>query len=312
MNILITGAFGFVGTNLSKAIKKELNFNLLAVDIIKIANENYDSFFEWDKLKEIHLNNKDVIIHLAGKAHDTKNATNEKVYFDINLGLTQEIFEFFLKSKAEKFIFFSSVKAVTDQVKDEILTEEVNPNPQTPYGKSKLAAEEFILSQKLPEGKKIYILRPCMIHGTGNKGNLNLLYKLVQKGIPWPLGNFENKRSFTSIDNISYIINRILVENIEDGIYQIADDEYISTNRLIQLIAESMGKTTRIWRINKTVIKGFTKIGDKLHLPLNNERLKKLTESYVVSNKKIKNALKINSFPVNAEEGIKRTLRSFQ
>jgi nucleoside-diphosphate-sugar epimerase len=311
MNVLITGAFGFVGTNLSKAIKKELNFNLIAVDITKIANENYDSFFEWDKLNEIDLNNKDVIIHLAGKAHDTKNVTNENVYFDINLGLTQKIFNFFLNSKAEKFIFFSSVKAVTDQVNDEILTEDVIPNPQTPYGKSKLAAEEFILNQKLPEGKKVYILRPCMIHGPGNKGNLNLLYKLVQKGIPWPLGNFENKRSFTSIDNISYILNRILVENIEDGIYQIADDEYISTNRLIQLIAESCGKSSRIWVINKTVIKCFTKIGDKLHLPLNNERLKKLTESYVVSNEKIKNALKINRLPVNAEEGIKKTLSSF-
>jgi len=76
-----------------------------------------------------------------------------------------------------------------------------------------------------------------MIHGPGNKGNLNLLYKLVQKGLPWPLGAFENKRSFTSIDNLTHIITQIIEKEIDPGIYQIADDEALSTNELIQLIA---------------------------------------------------------------------------
>ena len=82
-----------------------------------------------------------------------------------------------------------------------ILTEDTIPNPKTHYGISKLQAENYILDQKLPEGKRVYILRPCMIHGPGNKGNLNLLYTLVKKGFPWPLGAFENQRSFLSIDN---------------------------------------------------------------------------------------------------------------
>lgn len=58
--------------------------------------------------------------------------------------------------------------------------------------------------------KRVYILRPCMIHGPGNKGNLNLLYNVVRKGIPWPLGDFENKRSFTSIDNLCYVVEGLL------------------------------------------------------------------------------------------------------
>ncbi|MGK4422647.1 hypothetical protein ACSLVQ_30785, partial [Klebsiella pneumoniae] len=72
----------------------------------------------------------------------------------------------------------------------------------THYGKSKLLSEQFILSQDIPKGKRVYILRPCMIHGPNNKGNLNLLYEIVKKRIPWPLGMFKNKRSFCSIDNL--------------------------------------------------------------------------------------------------------------
>lgn len=329
MNILITGAFGFVGSNLSKTIKTEFNAHLIAVDILEPDNHVYNEFIEWKEINKLDWNNIDSIIHLAGKAHDTKNSTDDKIYFDINLGLTQQIFEYFLQSSAKKFIFFSSVKAIADKVQGENLTEKEVPYPQTAYGKSKLAAEEYILdalqnwrhtvhlshterSRSVMSDKKVYILRPCMIHGPGNKGNLNLLYKLVQKGIPWPLSNFENKRSFTSIDNLSFVINQILVKDIEPGIYQMADDDVISTSRLIQLIAESSGKKSRVWNLNKVMIQNFAKLGDILHLPLNSERLKKLTESYVVSNQKLKNALGIESLPVSAEEGMKKTLVSFQ
>jgi nucleoside-diphosphate-sugar epimerase len=322
MNILITGAFGFVGTNISKAIKNEFNPHLIAVDILESNNHIYNEFVEWKAIDKLEWDNLDAVIHLAGKAHDTKNTTEDKTYFDINLGLTQQIFEYFLKSNARKFIFFSSVKAVADQVKGDRLTEEDIPNPQTAYGKSKLAAENYILDalQNLSHNsrngsvlsdKKVYILRPCMIHGPGNKGNLNLLHKLVQKGIPWPLGNFNNKRSFTSMDNLAFVINRILQTDIAQGIYQMADDEVISTNRLIDLIAVAKGKKSRIWNINKKMIQGFANLGNIFHLPLNSERLKKLTESYVVSNKKIKHALEIERMPVSAEEGMRRTLQSF-
>jgi len=322
MNILITGAFGFVGTNISEAIKNEFNPHLIAVDILESNNHIYNEFVEWKAIDKLEWDNLDAVIHLAGKAHDTKNTTEDKTYFDINLGLTQQIFEYFLKSNARKFILFSSVKAVADQVKGEQLTEEDIPNPQTAYGKSKLAAENYILDtlqnlshnarsgSVLPD-KKVYILRPCMIHGPGNKGNLNLLHKLVQKGIPWPLGNFNNKRSFTSMDNLAFVINRILQTDIAQGIYQMADDEVISTNRLIDLIAVAKGKKSRIWNINKKMIRGFANMGDIFRLPLNSERLKKLTESYVVSNKKIKQALDIESMPVSAEEGMRKTLQAF-
>jgi nucleoside-diphosphate-sugar epimerase len=171
--------------------------------------------------------------------------------------------------------------------------------------------ERVRMGEKEKSEKKVYILRPCMIHGPGNKGNLNLLFKMVSKGIPWPLGAFENKRSFTSIENLQFVIQQIIEKDIEPGTYQIADDAPLSTNQLIELIAASQGKKASIWRINSKLITFAASVGDKLHLPLNSERLKKLTESYVVSNSKLKKALGIENMPVSAEEGMRRTLKSF-
>jgi nucleoside-diphosphate-sugar epimerase len=309
MNILITGIHGFVGTNLVDALKAE--HTIYGLDIITPQKEGVVSTYTWAELETIPA--VDVVIHLAGKAHDTKNQTNAQVYFDINTGLTQKIYDWFLTSEAKKFIFFSSVKAAADKVVGEILTEEIIPSPKGPYGESKIKAEKYLLSYKLQVTsyeKKTYILRPCMIHGPGNKGNLNLLYKVVKKGIPYPLGAFENRRSFCSIDNLSFVISGLIEKEIASGIYNVGDDESLSTNELITLMATTMGKPSSIWKWNKALVQWVAKVGTVLHLPLNTERLQKLTENYVVSNAKIKQALGVDKLPVSAKEGLLKTLKS--
>lgn len=344
MNILITGIHGFVGSNLVVALKE--HHSLYGLDIVAPEKEGVVKTFAWKDLETTsfpmqQLLKFDAIIHLAGKAHDTKNQSASQVYFDINTGLTQKIFDFFLESSAKKFIFFSSVKAVADSVVGDVLTEDVIPTPVGPYGESKIAAENyikesFILPTTSPEyllplnspvnqgrttsgedenvrysDKRVYILRPCMIHGPGNKGNLNLLYNVVKKGIPWPLGDFENKRSFTSIDNLCYVVEGLLIKDVASGIYHMGDDEALSTNELIALMCEVMGKEPHIWKMNRKMMEGCAGLGTLLHLPLNTERLRKLTENYVVSNEKIKLALGIDRMPVRAADGIMKTIRSF-
>jgi nucleoside-diphosphate-sugar epimerase len=150
-----------------------------------------------------------------------------------------------------------------------------------------------------------------MIHGPGNKGNLNLLYELVSKGLPWPLGSFANSRSYLSIENLCFIIKELIDrEDIPSGIYNVADDVPLSTNEVINLIAASKCRKTRILHINKSFIKVLARFGDFLKLPLNSERLQKLTESYVVSNDKIKAALG-KSLPISSKDGLMRTFQSF-
>ena len=292
MNIFLTGSTGFVGSNLKRALI------------------NKYSIFESIKDTPVEIN-ETVVIHLAGKAHDLKSTLEPDDYYKVNTNLTKEIFTAFLASNSNVFITLSSVKAVADKVVGE-LSEDDRPNPITHYGISKLLAEEYILSKPIPKGKRVYILRSCIIHGPGNKGNLNLLYKIVSKGFPWPLGAFDNKRSFCSIDNLCFIITE-LIENdkIPSGIYNVADDEAISTNELIGLIAEGQEKKLYILKIPKFIIIPLSKLGDLFRLPFNTERLNKLTENYIVSNKKIKLAIN-KPLPITAKNGLIKTINSFE
>ena len=348
MKILITGVHGFVGSNLVKCLASANE--IYGLDIIAPVKEGVAHTFSWDEIDEVHgsglmVNGSpleiDAIIHLAGKVHDTKNQSAADVYFKVNTGLTQKIFDWYLAHPtAKKFIQFSTVKSAADRVEGDFLTEECIPTPVGPYGESKIAAENYIIEKFAPEAlkrpfhnftdedavafaevqgsrfkvqgeKRVYIMRPCMIHGPGNKGNLNLLYGVVSKGIPWPLGAFENRRSFTSIGNLQEVIKGLLTKDAPSGIYHMGDDEALSTNELIEVICSALGKKAHIWNIPRGLMNGFAKIGDVLHLPLNSLRMQKLTENYVVSNAKIKAALGMKEMPVRAKDGLRETIKSF-
>ena len=292
MSIYLTGASGFVGKNLISYFKNKIEIKKHVRDVEFCISQN-------------------IVIHLAGKAHDLKNISNKDEYYEVNTELTKQIFDSFLISDSSVFIMLSSVKAVADNVVG-ILNEDCEPNPKTHYGKSKLLAERYILSKNIPGNKRVYILRPCMIHGPNNKGNLNLLYKLVSKRIPWILGAFKNMRSYCSIDNLLFVINEFIHNNaIPSGVYNVADDEHLSTNEIISLMAKSNNKKAIIFNVYPFIIKIIAKIGDVIPLPLNSERLKKLTESYMVSNEKLKKNIG-KELPLTSRVGIINTFKTFK
>ena len=298
MKIIITGTSGFVGQNLSKY----LTFENFKIQSLSLRNEDWKSTLD---------TNANAIIHLAGKAHDTKNTSHSSEYFTVNTELTKQLFDAFLTSEIQDFIYFSSVKAVADTVENILYEDEIS-QPKTPYGKSKLKAEEYILSHQIPKNKRVFIIRPCMIHGEGNKGNLNLLYNVVKRGIPYPLAAFDNERSFLSINNLNFLIfNTLKNKNIKSGIYNFADDDFVSTNQLVLIISKVINKKSKLLRVPKSIIKNIAKLGDVLKLPLNSEKLTKLTENYKVSNQKIKQALQLEKLPFTAEEGLEKTIKSF-
>jgi nucleoside-diphosphate-sugar epimerase len=292
INIFLTGSSGFIGSNFIKYFDKEFlitKFNRIQDPIIK----------------------EKVVIHLAGKAHDLKGASNYNDYFEANTKLTIKLFDAFLNSDSEIFIMLSSVKAVADNDVDN-LTESIIPNPISLYGKTKLLAEDYILSKELPINKKVFILRPCMVHGPGNKGNLNLLSKFIDYRIPWPLASYENLRSFCSLQNLLFIIRELIVNNtIESGVYNIADSQPISTNDLIKIISNVKKRNVLLVNVPKILIKYFIKIISIFNSNINDEFLNKLTTNYVVSNRKIVNAIG-KDLPVSTIAGLTYTLESFK
>lgn len=297
-SILITGFTGFVGKNLTTYLTKNGFQNLTLLG--RNTPINYSNL---DKTEE------DIVIHLAGLAHDVDKKFNENDYFEANYLITKQLFDLFLKSNNTKTFIFISTVAVINKV-ETIFKEENKTNPTSFYGKTKLLAENYIL-ENLPQDKKVYILRPTMIHGNGNKGNLTLLYNLIKEGIPYPLGNFNNKRSFIGIDNFNFILLKIIEnQNLTSGIYHLADDEPIDTKDIIQIINEVQNKKVKILKIPKFIIFILAKLGDFLPLPINSERIEKMTENFVVSNARIKENLSIN-LPLTAKEGLKKTIQTF-
>lgn len=304
MKVLMTGSHGFVGTNLIETLSGE------------------HEIIRWDVRSDEELPECDAVIHLAGKAHDVRCKKEDgREYFEVNTELTKRIYDKFLKSKAKKFIFFSSIKAKDND---------------TPYARSKSLAEQYILSHtdiadstdyykghaEIAEttesktntnltndtNKKVYILRPCMIHGKGVKGNLPLLFKFVKKGWPWPLAAFENQRSYASMGNVSFVVSELLKKDVVSGIYNICDDEPVSTNDLIKLMGECLGREAKMLKIPKGIIQLGARVGNLVRLPLNTERLKKLTENNVIDNSEIKKALGIDHMLIKAMDGLKFTI----
>lgn len=306
--ILITGITGFIGENLVRNFSnhKEVlifghsrNSKMASAKFQKDQVEMIETYSAaiLDELKV------DTIIHLAGIAHDLSNQYQPKDYNKINYENTKALFDEFVKSNVTKFIFLSSIKAAVDTASVPV-TELIKPTPGTAYGISKQKAEEYIRFAQLDPAKRAYILRPCMIHGRGNKGNLNLLYRYAKTGLPFPFGSFENKRSFLSIDNFNFMIQSFLDKDIPSGIYNVSDDGYLSTKDLYRVITNEIGNTPRVWNLPVGFIRLLFSIVGKRSM------LNKLTENMLVSNKKIRQYVP-SPLPVEIKEGVRITIRSF-
>ena len=281
--VYITGITGFIGQNLSQ---------YLGEDVVGVNLRSQESL-SFDKGA--------AVVHLAGKAHDIKKTSVTSEYFAVNTELTKKVFDAFLVSEASVFVFMSTIKALEGREKG-----------ASAYSQSKYQAEEYILAKELPTAKRVYILRPVMVHGPGNKGNLNLLFGVVKRLGIWPLAAFENKRSFVSVENLCFVVKALIDnEKVASGVYEVADEEALSTNQLVALAGEALQKKVAFWKIPKGLVYLLAKLGDVLPLPLNSERLEKLTENAVVDASPLLKALGIKSLPLLTLEGFKKTFDSF-
>lgn len=294
-DIAIIGSTGFIGQKLLSTLNRVVGLSLRTEG--------------WRQ----QLSSVNVVINLVGKAHDHEGTATKQDYYHANVELAEDVFQAFVSSSANLLIHVSSLSALEEFEANMPLTENHGCNPVSWYGQSKRTAEEWLLAQQLPRNKKLIIIRPPMIHGPGDKGNLGLLYKLISKGIPYPLASFDNKRSFISIDNFSFFIKQLIDhhDKLDSGIYHVADDQSVSTKEIIGIIKGVTQKRVPNIALPKFIVQGLAKIGDILPIPLNTKRLKKMTSNLLVSNAKIKQSLGIEKLPLTAKEGLEKTIKSF-
>jgi nucleoside-diphosphate-sugar epimerase len=297
--ILITGASGFVGTHLIE------HLNALGYEIDAVSNKTQsillvERVFTWGNLTTIG-GPYNYVIHLAGLAHDTTGKNEEKAYYEVNVGLTAQLLLQLDKWKTEKFISLSSIKAMVDSFSDELIDEDSKFTPTQVYGLSKLKAEKSILND--PSKAKKFIFRPVLIYGPGQKGNLQLLEKLIAWYCPIPLKQWKNQRSILYIKNLNFIVHQTLEHEVDAGVYLVADDQLISTFDIIKSIAKGKKKTVLGFGLPSAFFNFLLRFSPyKIKLILN-----KVLGSLAVDNRKIKSALQISAMPYSTEAGIHAT-----
>ena len=294
--VLITGVSGFIGQNLLEELDEFTFHSLSRPDFELSLKTGFKAF-----------------VHLAGLAHDLNGNSIKNEYLESNYLLTIKAFQAFLDTDAKTFIFFSTSKVYDEN--ESFYTENSFRASKTPYGESKNLAEDYLQNQinnPSIKDRKIFILRPCMVHGKGNKGNLRLMIKWVDSGLPWLFEKYENNRSYCSVNLLGKLIRELInnADNHDSGPYNCADKGTISSTELFRVICESRNKKFRSLKIPKSLF----------HIPINllsqfgikkpKEILQKITSDFVLSTEKLE-----NEFPhidiCTCSEELRKSLETF-
>jgi len=296
MNIFITGANGFIGTELVKTLLSR-GFKLTIISRKKnfSINQNVKQIigsFSDEKLIDKHLINIECVIHLAA----ISNIMNENSldaaskYLKTNYEDTKIFANLCAQKNIKRFIFLSSVKVNGET------TEKYQPfnsnspyRPSGNYAISKQKAEQELLRISSIADMSVVIIRPPIVYGPNVKGNFNTLISIMKKGIPLPFGSIYNSRSFLALDNlIDFIIlctNHSRTPSASNEIFHISDGHDISTTELLKEIAAAYKLTCRIFPFPVFLLRFILKIIRK------NSVSERLFENLQVSSDKAKTIL---------------------
>ena len=326
MRILVTGATGFVGRHLLPALERSAHSLSLplresgaearlpsqaARDARKISIVgSIDDQTNWNEA----LQDVDAVIHLAARAHVLdESAEDEEAFMRVNAHGTSRLVEQSIEAGVRRFVFMSSIGAVTDS-SENLVTLDTPCKPETPYGRSKLAAERALVDRCRSATMAWTILRPTLVYGPGTPGNMGRLVDLVRRGLPLPLGSVANRRSFTFIENlVDATTVTVAHPNAADAVFLLGDGEDLSTAELIRRLAELTGSRTRLISVPMPLLRSFARAVDAVahtmgrSLPIDSATLRRLESSLYVDINPLRERLGWTP-PVGVEEGLKRML----
>lgn len=282
--ICITGANGFIGKSICQSLINS-NYRVRAftrslTGIIKANNIEYikiNSDFTKVNWRDL-LIGCDCVVHCAGKVPSLKKKEKIEYYKSINIDGTRYIAEQSSKAKVKKFIFLSSINVLgsnTNKRKPFVYNDK--PEPDSDYGLSKLLAEKLLKKISKETGLDIVIIRPPIVYGPNAPGNFKRLIKIVNSGIPLPFGKINNKRSFIGISNLIEVI-KCCIKNpkVAGKTFLVSDGKDLSTKELINHIALSNRKSSRLFPFPKVLLSLFGKMINK------NEEMSRLLGSLQV------------------------------
>lgn len=291
MNLLFTGASGFLGNNVRPILEK--TYRVITVGLTSEDNCTVNIAKEVPELKE-HC---EIVLHAAGKAHVIPRTEEEKkAFYDVNLQGTKNLCKALEKSGIPKAFIFISTVAVYGCEYGNNITENHPLNGDTPYALSKIQAEEFLKDWCSNHEVVLSIIRPSLIAGPNPPGNLGAMIKGIKTGRYLSIGGGKARKSVLMVEDIARLVP-LLIE--KGGIYNVCDDEQPSFRQLENVICTQLGKKLPL-SIPYWMAKCMAIVGDCLgkKAPINSLKLKKITESLTFSNEKVKRELGWKPTPV--------------
>ena len=312
MKILLTGASGFVGYNLTQQLINTVKPNNLQFDVSIALRKHHnipdcDSFMipdisaetDWSEV----LANQDVVIHTAARAHIMKDEADDplKEYRSVNVAGTLSLARQASTAGVSRFIFISSI-GVNGNINTAPFRESDEPSPNDDYAESKWEAEQGLWKIQKETGMEVVIIRPPLVYGPNAPGNFGSLVRWVEKGLPLPLGAVHNQRSLVSLDNL-IDLTIICIEHpaAANQVFLAGDGEDLSTTELLRGVARAMDKPSRLIPVPAGVLMfGATLLGKRAVA-------QRLLGSLQVDISKAREVLGWQP-PISVEEGLRRAV----
>ncbi len=306
VRVVVTGASGFVGQSIVKALKLadyhvvavSRNLNVSNADI-SVYVPDYSSQNEWQRL----LSSNDVVIHLAARVHIMQDQAENplEAFLAVNLHNTVSLAKAAAKVGIKRFVFVSSIKVNGEHTHSQEFSEQDAANPQDAYAVSKWEAEKALREIEKETGMQVVILRPPLIYGPNVKANFASLIKLVDKGVPLPLASINNKRSLIYLGNfVDAIITCVQHPKAAGNTYLVSDGEDISMPQLIRKIAYALNRPSRLFSFPVPIMYLIAKLAGK------SSSLQRVTQSLAIDSSKIRQELNWHP-PFTIEQGLKET-----
>lgn len=270
--VLLTGATGFVGSCVFSQLQQHPNFQVAGLCRRQPQDRNSSKLHAVGDLDQAGisalLQGVDVLIHAAARAHIMKDEVADPLaeYRRVNVEGTLNLARQAAAAGVKRFIFISSIKVNGEAtVKARAFSANDETAPEDAYGISKLEAEQRLLHLAAETGMEVVIIRPPLVYGPGVKGNFASMIKLVEKGLPLPLGAIHNKRSLVGIDNLVDLIIRCIGHPAAaNQVFLAGDGQDLSTTELLRGVGEAMGKPARLIPVPAGMLQfGATLLGKK-------------------------------------------------
>jgi UDP-glucose 4-epimerase len=268
--VLVTGANGFVGSALCRAladsghtVRAALRNDgpLPAGASQKAIVGDIAAAVDWGPL----LIGVDAVVHAAARAHVLHDAAdNADLYLAANLHATTRLAEAAARAGIRRFVYLSSIKVNGEETSGCAFTPADRPNPQDVYGRSKLLAEQSLLAVAARTGMQVAIVRPPLVYGPGVRANFLRLMRWVDAGWPLPLGLVDNRRSLVSIWNLCDLLVRLLGDDVPaDRVWFVSDGEDLSTRELIRRLGVAMGRKVSMPPVPVVLLRGVAALTGK-------------------------------------------------